>query len=183
MLLLAAVHANSSLKALLYAQRYQGQLLHGHVVRIHNINFNELLWNYKFIFYENLFSLKIRLFAKILYYENLELYGNQLARVWIQLTSGVYLMRQLHSYVIALALEKGLISGYIRNYLNIRVIILTATYQLYPLNFHASMFKLVQLSITTVVTQHSVNSSIQQLKLSVFKNAENLLMNCMHLWK
>ena len=41
---------------------------------VHNINFNELLWNYKFIFYENLLSLKIKLFMKILYYENLELY-------------------------------------------------------------------------------------------------------------
>ena len=30
----------------------------------HNINFNELLWNYEFIFYENLLSLKIRPFYK-----------------------------------------------------------------------------------------------------------------------
>ena len=38
----------------------------------HNINNNELLWNYEFIFYENL---KSDLFMKILYYENLEPYG------------------------------------------------------------------------------------------------------------
>ena len=37
---------------------------YSHVVRTY-INFNELLWNYEFIFYENLLSLKIRLFTKI----------------------------------------------------------------------------------------------------------------------
>ena len=41
---------------------------------VHNINFNELLWNYEFNFYENLLSLKIKLFTKFLYNENLELY-------------------------------------------------------------------------------------------------------------
>ena len=50
MLSLAAVHINASLEA---SYLFSDTQLHdGHVVDSY-INFNELLWNYEFIFYEN----------------------------------------------------------------------------------------------------------------------------------
>ena len=56
---------------------------------VDNINFNELLWNYKFIYYKNLLPLKIRLSKKILYYENLELYGNHMLGLQSMVVYGV----------------------------------------------------------------------------------------------
>ena len=48
---------------------------------VDNINFNELLWNYEFIYsvLQKFISLKIRPFMKILSYKNLEPYGTILS--------------------------------------------------------------------------------------------------------
>ena len=72
LLLLTVAHVNTSFKALFDASQLYDHTVH--TTYIYNyFNFNELLWNYEF---KNLLSMKIRLFTKILYYENLEPYGS-----------------------------------------------------------------------------------------------------------
>ena len=80
MLLLAAVYgANSSFKAFVavhftFIYNISDIPLYGHVV-CRYVNFNKLLWNYEIIITKIYFRWKSDLFTKILYYENLELYG------------------------------------------------------------------------------------------------------------
>ena len=76
MLFLAAVHANSSFKALIIKivnssfKALLPVISDSHYMvtwSIHNINFIKLLWNYEFIFYEDLLSLKIKPFLQKFY--------------------------------------------------------------------------------------------------------------------
>ena len=85
MLLLDAVHANSSFKALLYAScSCSSDSRYSYTWYVHNIKFNKLLWNYEFIFTKIYFHWKSDLFTKFLYYENLEPYGiRQMLKAWV----------------------------------------------------------------------------------------------------
>ena len=73
MLLLAAVHANSSFKVLLQVISDSRYMVTWH---IYNINFNKLLWNYEFSVTKIYFHWKSDLLTQILYYKNLEPYGS-----------------------------------------------------------------------------------------------------------
>ena len=70
MLLLSAAHANTSFKALLDASEafISDTSLYNHMAHSF-LNFNKLLWKYKFIIMKLSFSMKT------LYHKNLEPYG------------------------------------------------------------------------------------------------------------